>query len=123
METELAELEELMTAFDSDERIRALEDKTMSMEDEYDPTAVLDSGATSGVAAQKDRKALEETGQTSDKIFLLLTSQEARATKVLKMKHKLREPATEMHRVKDLHTTLVSVPKLADADYITVLDK
>ena len=59
------------------------------------------------MAAQKDRKALEETGQTSDKIFLLPTSQEARATKVLKMKHKLREPATEIHLVEDLHTTLV----------------
>ena len=39
------------------------------------------------------------------------------------MDHKLRDPATEMHLVKDLHTSLVSVPKLADADYITVLDK
>ena len=66
-----------------------------------------------------------ETGLQSDKDFLLPTSQEAEATEVLRINHKLRDPATEMHLVKHLHTSLVSVPKLADADYnyITVLDK
>ena len=73
--------------------------------------------------SQKDKEALIKTGIQSDKVFLLPTSQEAEATEVFRMNHKLRDPATETHLVKDLHTSLVSVPKLADADYITVLDK
>jgi len=39
------------------------------------------------------------------------------------MDHKLRDPTTEIHLVENLHTSLVSVPKLTDADYIPVLDK
>ena len=77
----------------------------MTMEKDHDPTTVLDSVATAGVAAQKDRAALVETGIQSNKVFLLLlpTSQEAEATEVLQMNHKLRDPATKMHLMKDLH--------------------
>ena len=123
MERKLAELENDMAAFNSNKRLQALEDAAMTMEEDHDPTAVLDSGATAGLAAQKDRAALVETYLPSNKVFLLPTSQETEATEVLQMNHKLRDPATEMHLVKDLHTPLVSVPKLADADYITMLGK
>jgi len=53
------------------------------MEEDPNLTAVLVSGATSGVAAQKDKAALIETGLQSDKVFLLPTSQEVEATEVL----------------------------------------
>ena len=93
------------------------------MEVDPNPTTVLNSGETAGVAPKKDKEALIETGLQPDKVFLLPTSQEVEATEVLRMDHKLCDPATEIHLVEDLHTSLGSVPKLADADYITVLDK
>jgi hypothetical protein len=37
--------------------------------------------------------------------------------------HKLRDGAQEMNIVPGLHSTLVSVPKIVDKDYIVVLDK
>jgi hypothetical protein len=39
------------------------------------------------------------------------------------LKHKLREGAREMNIVPGLHSTLVSVPKIVDKDYIVVFDK
>ena len=75
MERKLAELENDMAAFNSDKRLQALEDATMTMEEDHNPMAVLDSRATAGVAAQKDRAVLVETGLASDKVFLLPKSQ------------------------------------------------
>jgi hypothetical protein len=39
------------------------------------------------------------------------------------LKNKLREGAREMNVVPGLHSTLVSIPKFANADYIAVFDK
>ncbi len=39
------------------------------------------------------------------------------------LKHKLREGAREMNEVPGLHSTLISIPKMANADYIVVFDK
>jgi hypothetical protein len=39
------------------------------------------------------------------------------------LKHKIREGAREMNTVPGLHSTLVSVPKMVDKDYIVVFDK
>jgi hypothetical protein len=41
----------------------------------------------------------------------------------MRLKHKLRPAAREMNIVPGLHSTLVSVPKLADAGYTTVFSK
>ncbi len=38
-------------------------------------------------------------------------------------KHKLHETAKEINIAPRLHSTLISVPKLADADYTTVFKK
>jgi hypothetical protein len=46
-----------------------------------------------------------------------------KATKKMCLKHKLRPAAREMNIVSGLHSTRVSVPKLADAGYTTVLAK
>jgi hypothetical protein len=39
------------------------------------------------------------------------------------LKHKIRDGAREMNIVPGLHSTLVSVPKMVDEDYIVVFDK
>ena len=39
------------------------------------------------------------------------------------LKHKLWEGAREMNVVPGLHSALISIPKMADADYIAVFDK
>ncbi len=41
----------------------------------------------------------------------------------MQLKLNLREGASKINIVPNLHTTLISVPKLADANYITVFDK
>jgi hypothetical protein len=46
-----------------------------------------------------------------------------KATKKMHLKHKLCPAAREMNIVPGLHSTLVSVPKLADAGYTTVFSK
>ncbi len=39
------------------------------------------------------------------------------------LKHKLRDGVQEINIVPGLHSTLVSVPKIVDKDYIVVFDK
>ncbi len=46
-----------------------------------------------------------------------------KATKKMILQQPLRELAREMNIVPGLHSTLISIPKLADADYITVFKK
>ncbi len=45
------------------------------------------------------------------------------ATQKRLLKHKLREGAREMNVVPGLHSTLISIPKMADADYFVVFNK
>jgi hypothetical protein len=45
-----------------------------------------------------------------------------RAIQKMLLKHKQQEGAREMNVVSGLQSTLVSIPKLADADYIAILD-
>ncbi len=46
-----------------------------------------------------------------------------KATKKMRLKHKLCPAAREMNIVPGLYSTLVSVPKLVDAGYTTVFSK
>ena len=46
-----------------------------------------------------------------------------RATHKMLLKHKIRDGAREMNIVPGLHSTLVSVPKMVDEDYIVVFVK
>jgi hypothetical protein len=46
-----------------------------------------------------------------------------KATKKMHLKHNIRQEAKEMNIIPGLHAPLVSVPKLADAGYITVFKK
>jgi hypothetical protein len=83
----------------------------------------MDMGATSGAAAEQDIKALENTGLPSTKVFMLPDKSKIRATQKMLLKHKLQKGAREMNVVPGLHSTLVSIPKMANADYIAVFDK
>ncbi len=80
-------------------------------------------GATSGTAAKHYTKAIEDTGKPSAKVFMLPDKSKIRATRKMLVKNKLREGAREMNVVPGLHSTLVSIPKFANADYIAVFDK
>jgi hypothetical protein len=86
-------------------------------------SGILGTGATSGAASEEDKDAFENTGELSRKTFMFPDKRTNKATKTMLLKHKLRLVAREMNIVPGLHSTLVSVPKLADAGYTTVFTK
>ncbi len=86
-------------------------------------TGILDTGATSGAGRPEDADALEYTGQPSTKVVMLPDKSRVRTTYKMLLKHKLREGAREMNIVPGLHSTLVSVPKIMDKDYIVAFNK
>jgi hypothetical protein len=53
----------------------------------------------------------------------LTASLTIRATQKMLLKHNLQEGAREMNVVPGLHSALVSIPKMANADYIGVFNK
>jgi hypothetical protein len=59
----------------------------------------------------------------STKVFMLPDKSRVCATHKMLLKHRIREGAREMNIVPGLHSTLVSVPKMVDEDYIVVFDK
>jgi hypothetical protein len=46
-----------------------------------------------------------------------------RATNKMRLKHSLQPKASKMNIVPNLHSTLISVPKMVDVGYIAVFDK
>jgi hypothetical protein len=86
-------------------------------------TGILDTGATSGAAPEEDEDAFEDTGKLSKRTFMFPDKHKNKATKKMCLKHKLHPAAREMNIVPGLHSTLVSIPKLADAGYTTVFSK
>jgi hypothetical protein len=77
----------------------------------------------SGAAPVDDEEYFDDTGQKSSKIFMLPNKQQHKATKKMHLWQPLRESAREMNIVPGLQSTLMSVPKLADANYTTVFKK
>jgi len=84
---------------------------------------ILDTGATSGAAPETDEDCFIDTGKASTKIFMFPDKRTNAATKKMLTKHNLRQAAREMNIVPGLHSTLISVPKLADASYTTIFSK
>jgi hypothetical protein len=84
---------------------------------------ILDTGATSGAAPEEDKECFDNTGEASTKTFMFPDKRTNKATKRMLTKHNLRPAASEMNIVPGLHSTLISVPKLADAGYTTVFSK
>ncbi len=77
----------------------------------------------SGATPEEDEDAFEDTGELSKKMFMFPDKCTNKASKKMRLKHKLRPAAREMNIVPGLHLTLVSIPKLADAGYTTVFSK
>ena len=83
-------------------------------------TAVFDTGASSSCGKQGND--LINTGEPSHKTFHLPTGHTAEASTKAKLHHNVRDPARNVEMVPDLqHNSLISGPKFADANYITVL--
>ena len=64
-----------------------------------------------------------ETGLPSTKVFMLPDKAKIKAATKMQLKHNLHGEAGEMNIIPNMHSTLISVPKMADQDYITVFDK
>ncbi len=86
-------------------------------------TGVLDTGCTLGAGAEQDMDCFHDTSLPSNKVFMLPEKTKIKATKLMQLKHKLQAGAGEMNIVPNLHSTLISVPKMVDHGYIAVLDK
>ena len=84
---------------------------------------ILDTGATSGAAPEEDQECFIDTGEASTKTFMFPDKRTNKATKRMLKKHSLRPTAREINIVPGHHSTLISVPKLADAGYTTVFSK
>jgi hypothetical protein len=86
-------------------------------------SGILDTGCTSGAGAKHDADCFHNTSLPSKKVFMLPDKTRIRATNKMRLKHNLRPEASKMNIVPNLHSTLISVPKMADADYIAVFNK
>ena len=85
------------------------------------PSAVSDTGATAS-AFTPDNPSIP-TGVKSTSTFGGAFGDQAKATTINKLHHKLREPARSVHIVPQVQTSLLSTSKVVDADYIAVYDK
>jgi hypothetical protein len=81
---------------------------------------ILDTGCTSGAGADKDEQCFHDTGCRSDKTFMLPEKTKIKATKMMQLKHNLQDGAGEINIVPNLHSTLISVPKMADNRYSSI---
>jgi hypothetical protein len=63
------------------------------------------------------------TGLPSEKVVMLPNKTRIRATNKMQLKHNLRPKASKMNINPNLHSTLISIPKMADTDYIAVFNK
>ncbi len=86
-------------------------------------SGILDTGCTLGASAEKDVDCFYGTGLPSRKVFKLPHKSKITATKKMRLKHNLWAGASKINIVPNLHTTLISVPKMAEHGYIAVFDK
>jgi hypothetical protein len=70
-----------------------------------------------------DMEYLHDTGLSSKNVFMLPDASKILATNLMRLRHNLRAGAGEMNIVPNLHSSLISVPKMADQGYIAVFDK
>jgi hypothetical protein len=86
-------------------------------------SGILDTGCTLGAGAEKDVDCFHDTGLPSGKVFMLPDKMKIKATKKMQLKHNLWDRASKMNIMPNLHTMLISVPKMAEHGYIAVFDK
>jgi hypothetical protein len=76
-----------------------------------------------GAGAEHDMDCFLNTGLPSEKVLMLPDKTRINALKKMRLKHNLRPKASKMNIIPNLHSTLISITKMADADYIAVFDK
>jgi hypothetical protein len=87
------------------------------------PSIIADSAATSNVGATKHIDSFIPTGRQSTKVFQLLDGTRTAASTISELPFKIRQPAKEIHNVPTIvENSLLSIPKTAEAGYITVFD-
>ncbi len=86
-------------------------------------TGILDTGCTSSAGAEKDVDLFHNTGQPSHKMFMLPDKTKIQGTNTMEFELNLRKEASKMNIVPHLHSTLISVPKMANNGYIAVFKK
>ncbi len=78
-------------------------------------SGILDTGCTVGAGAKHNTDCFHNTGLPSEKVFMLPDKTRIRAT--------TKPKVSEVNIVPNLHSTLISVPKMADVVYIALFDK
>lgn len=96
---------------------------TINIVKDTGPTGALDSACTLTVGSEKDREEFTEERGETDKIFILPKGEEAPATERRELNWDLLPPVNEVNIVPGVHITLISLCKMADAGYVTLLDK
>ncbi len=76
-----------------------------------------------GAGAKHNVDCFHDTDLPSEKVFMLPDKTRIRASKKMQLKHNLQPEASKMNIVPNLHSMLISIPKMADADYIAVFNK
>ncbi len=77
-------------------------------------SGILDTGCTSGASAEKDVDCFYDTGLLSRKVLMLPDKSKIMATKKIQLNHNLWAGDSKMNIVPNLHTWLISVPKMAE---------
>ena len=87
-------------------------------------SCIADSGTTATCGTPAHAKHFEDTGEVSNKTFIVANGTTEEATEIKKLPYKqLREEARKIHMVPGITTsTLLSTGKLADANYISIFD-
>ena len=83
----------------------------------------LDLACTLGVVTKEDQKHLTDIYEILTEEFTWPQGDIAKATKKMEMNIEMHIVALKMNVVPGLESTLVSICKMTEADYITVLDK
>jgi hypothetical protein len=68
-----------------------------------------------GAGAEHNVDCFHDTSLLSEKVFMLLDKTKIKAINKMQLKHNLQPKVSKMKVVPNLHSTPISVPKMADA--------
>ena len=96
--------------------------KLDSIEEQYSQelAGIVDTRATSGLAAPKDVGEMEPTGEKSKNIFCLPDGHIVKSTDKLTLRHKFQKGVLEMNVTPGVHMSLISMCQMVDEGYVTI---
>jgi hypothetical protein len=97
---------------------RRIKDQRLSVLNSSIPSAISDTGATASAFKPSDPTIV--TGIRSTATFGGAFGNQARATTVNKLHHKICKPARSVHIVPTVQHSLLSTSKLVEADYVAI---